>query len=274
MSGAARYLVAKYISDLQRMEPRNVGVVLWSSGRVFAKFIAEKADDPGKVDGRTVPGFVGSTTAYKQWVEFWRTELGKGSQRDFSETRLDHLKEASRGNFMLAEGGLILDDIQPTSLAELTDDLFQRLVETNNPEEPKDPVLEQVANYWIKELGLTNDGNFRSRYQILCPIAATVEERFEFSHAYMANGLQRLYQRVPLTRKRSHLRRTVHDSAWMFEKVVQHGIIPHDQAVALVYATNEHIRDPEIRWSLDVLNSVARVANLADHTQVLSAFVI
>lgn len=272
MSSGARYLVAKYISDLQRMEPRNVGIVLWASGKVSARFLGEKADDPGKVDGRTVPGFIASTAAYKQWVEFWRAQLGNQTSSGFSESGLNSLKDASRGNFLLVDGGLILEEISPTYLPKLTNDLFQRLVDTTSSEDPKDPILEQIANNWIKELGLARSEHFRSRYEVVCPIAPKVEERFEFSHAYTANGIQKLYQRVPLTRRYSHLRRTVHDSAWMFEKVIQQGIVRRDQAVALVYATDELMQDPEIRRSFNVLSSVASVANLADQSQAIEAF--
>lgn len=272
MSGAARYLVAKYISDLQRMEPKNVGIVLWASGKVSARFLGERSDNLGKVDGRTVPGFIASTAAYKQWIEFWRTQLGNETSSKFSEAGLNSLKDASRGNFFLVDGGLILEEINPTYLPKLTDDLFQRLVDTSSFEDPKDPILEQIANNWIKEFGLTRNEHFRSRYEVVCPIAPKIEERFEFSHAYTAKGIQKLYQRVPLTRSYGHLRRTVHDSAWMLEKVVHHGIVRRDQAVALVYATDELMQDPEISRSLSVLSSVASVANLADRSQAIEAF--
>jgi hypothetical protein len=70
-----RYLVAKYISDLQRMEPRNIGIVVCASGVTCARFLGEKPGRPGHVDGRKVPPFVTSVAAYKQWIEFWRGEF-------------------------------------------------------------------------------------------------------------------------------------------------------------------------------------------------------
>lgn len=272
MSDSPRYLIAKYIADLQRMEPRNIGVVVWSAGKAFARFLAERPEIPGTVDGRSIPAFVTSTTAYKQWVEFWRSELNRNDSKSYSQSWLEHLKEASRGNFLLAEGGFIVDPVAHEHLPSLTDDLFRRLVESNIAEEPKDPNLDQVADRLIKELRLSQNQYFRSKYEISCCVAPNVEERFEFSHAYKNGILKKLYQRVPLTRKRGPLRRIVHDSAWMFEKVVQDGIIKREHAVALVYATDEHRRDPEISWSFDVLGSVARVANLADQIDALSAF--
>jgi hypothetical protein len=272
MSGTARYLVAKYISDLHRMEPRNIGVVLWAAGKVSARFLAEKPGELGAVDGRSLPGFVASSSAYKQWVHYWRDELGKNLPNGCSESRLEDLKNSSRGSFVLVDGGVLLEETASMFLPKMTDHLFHKLVETSGSEESKDPVLEQVANNWIRKLGLNRNEHFRSRYEVVCEIAPRVEERFEFSHAYTANGIERLYQRVPLTRRNSQMRRTVHDSAWMFEKVVQQGIVRCDQAVALVYATEELVNDPEVGRSLRVLSSVARVANLADESQAMHAF--
>jgi hypothetical protein len=273
MSDPPRYIVAKYVSDLQRMEPKNIGIIVCAEGRLSARFLAEKPEKPGEVDGRNVPGFVTSTAVYKQWVEFWRGELNKRA-KVASLNWLEDLKRSSRGNFLLVDGGLLLESVKPNRLSVLTNDLFSRLVEPISAEESKDPTLDQVADHLIRELRLDQNQNFRTKYELACNVGSNVTERFEFSHAYKNGVLKRLYQRVPLARKRGPLRRTIHDSAWMFEKVVAEGIIKRDQAVALVYATDEHRRDPEVSWSFDVLRSVARVVNLSDQIEAISAFIV
>jgi len=273
MSEPARYLVAKYISDLQRMEPKNIGVIVRLRDGTSARFLAERAGSPGEVDGRSIPPFVTSKASYKQWVEFWRNELNeKFVSPRRSQDLFERLKRSSRGNFCLVEGGFILDKVG--NLPEVADDLFSRLVESGAPDEARDPVLESVADDLIKKLRLKENSAFHTKFEVPCKIAPNIVERFEFSHAYKNGSLKRLYQRVPLSRRPTPLRRAVHDSAWMFEKVVQRGIIGQDQAVALVYVTDESKRDPEISWSLDVLGSVARVANLADPTEGITAFIV
>jgi hypothetical protein len=275
MIDSPRYLVAKYISDLQRMEPKNIGIIVWVPGGASARFLAEKPGSPGEIDGRSIPPFVTSMAAYKQWVDFWRNELvGKAVPRQRSHAWLEELKQTSHGNFCLVDGGFILDDVDSDHLPQLTNDLFYRLVESGFSDEPRDPVLDRVTDDLIKKLRLAENAAFHSRFQLRCQIAPDLAERFEFSHAYKNGTLKRLYQRVPLARRRTPLRRTVHDSAWMFEKVIQQGIISRNQAIALVYATDEHKRDPEVSWSFDVLNSVATVANLADSTEALAAFIV
>lgn len=274
MSASACYLIAKYISDLQRMEPRNIGLIVRTDRAVWARFLAEKGAAPGQVDGRSVPPFVTSPAAYKQWVQFWRDQLSENATPNQSPRQwLQNLKQTSKANFLLVEGGLILDPIEPSHLSKVGDDLFHRLVDSNPLEDTKDVLLDQVADAIIKELRLRENRNFHTRYEVSCEVAPNVAERFEFSHAYANGHLKRLYQRVPLARKPAMLRRTVHDSAWMFEKVVQRGIIERRQAVTLVFATEDRKRDPEISRSLGVLSSVSRIANLADQAEALSAFI-
>jgi hypothetical protein len=275
MSGPPRYLVAKYISDLQRMEPRNIGVVVWTSGSVAARFAAERPGGTGDIDGRSVPAFVTSTAAYKQWVDFWR-DLFRASPGAGGKVRnrwAEILKATSRGNFWLAEGGVVLDrKVDDTQL--LADGLFARLVEPGLSDDGRDIALDRVADDIIRKLRLARNTNFHTKYRVACSVAPNVEEDFEFSHAYKNGSLRRLYQRVPLCAKRTPLRRTVHDSAWMFEKVVQQRIVARDQAIALVYVSEEQKKDPAVSWSFDVLSSVARLANLADPNEALAAFVV
>jgi len=274
MNETCRYLVAKYISDLHRMEPRNVGVIVWAAGCVHARFLGEKA--PGEVDGRSIPAFVTNMGAYKQWIDFWRQQLsgnpsasGKRLQRC-----VDALKESSHGNFCVVDGGMILGKAEGYDPIELADSLFQRIVEPPLAEDASDSDLDQVADETIRQLRLTQNAHFHSRYQVACAVAPNVTENFEFSHAYKNGVLKRLYQRVPLAGKRTPLRRVVHDSAWMLEKVVRQGIVAHDQAIALVYANEQQRQDAAISWSFGVLSSVARLVNLAHPEECIAAFAL
>jgi hypothetical protein len=114
------YLVAKYVLDLRRMEPRNIGVIVWAGGAVGARFLAERSEQPGEVDGRSVAAFVTSPNAYKQWVRFWRRELDKPAVRLLTggepvvRSSPDYLKAlaaSGRGNFQLVVGGQLLDPV-------------------------------------------------------------------------------------------------------------------------------------------------------------------
>jgi hypothetical protein len=132
-----RYLLAKYVPDLTRMEPRNVGVIVWAEGEIAARFMGEKPNRPGEVDGRKKPNFVSNVNAYKQWIEYWRLiasapsfRLASGSEvpRE-SEKFVVALENASRGNFLLVASGEVLDSVEPSDLQALSESLFSTLVE-------------------------------------------------------------------------------------------------------------------------------------------------
>jgi hypothetical protein len=43
----AKYFLAKYIPDMHRFEPRNIGVVIWSPSGIEARFLAENLNRRG-----------------------------------------------------------------------------------------------------------------------------------------------------------------------------------------------------------------------------------
>jgi hypothetical protein len=133
-----KYLLAKYIPDVHRFEPRNIGVIVWSAVGAEARFLAEFPDRPGEVDGRSVPAFVTSASAYKQWIGYWRKLL---SEKDMitisgnhdivrSSVEFPHaLEQTSHGNFVIVEGGELLDEISEDELPTAANQLFATLVE-------------------------------------------------------------------------------------------------------------------------------------------------
>lgn len=119
------------------------------------------------------------------------------------------------------------------------------------------------------------DPHFQSAFKVVCPLAKRLQatvETFEFSHAYKNGSLQRLYQRVSLSKRRTVLRKTVHDAAWMFQNVIEHDIITRDQGGVLVNISDEQRVEPDVRNALSVLNSVTRIINVSDQDTALHEF--
>jgi hypothetical protein len=271
----SKYLIAKYISDLRRVEPRNIGVILWTPSGTAARFLAEKPERCGEVDGRSIPPFVTSATAYKQWIEFWRHELennemesvqdsGKRASRSVSAF-LDILVESNKGNFVLTEGGFLLDPIE--DIDEAADFLFNTLVETNAQEQPRDVTLDEVCERLIEKSNLSRDANFHNGFPVKCEV-----ETFEFSYAYRNGSIKRLYQRVPLSRQQAMRQKNVHDAAWMFERVTESNIVKRHDAVSLVFVPEGQSGESDVdRW-LQVLNTVSRVVNVGDEQTALREF--
>src|SRR4051794_28602366 len=71
----ARWLIAKYMSDVRRREPTNVGIVLITDrGERLARFKAED-ESTGEIDGRKFRS--GAVENYKAWVAHWKRALEK-----------------------------------------------------------------------------------------------------------------------------------------------------------------------------------------------------
>jgi hypothetical protein len=126
VTGLPRYTIAKYIPDVFRNEPRNIGVLLWTPDGTAARFLGEKPDTPGEVDEAAVPKFVSSAHAYKEWVRYWRRELSKvmtGADDPFGRMR-----DTGPGNFRLADDGYLTLPVPADELPAALDHLFATLV--------------------------------------------------------------------------------------------------------------------------------------------------
>ncbi len=276
----AQYLIAKYIPDLQRSEPRNIGVILWTPAGLAARFLAENRDDPGIIDGRRIPGFVTSTSAYRQWIEFWRSELckpettatihpGKKASRE-SDAFLEVLAESSKGNFVLTPGGRLLDTV--SDIQDAVDYLFDMLVEAPTADEPRDATLDELCERVIERVNIRKDPNFRENFDVPCMVTNQVSEKFNFSYGYQNGSLKRLYHRVPLLRARSPQRKTLHDAAWTFEKVVAAKIIAKEDLVALVHYPLEREQTEEVKTWFSLLGTYSRVLNLSNQEDAINEF--
>jgi hypothetical protein len=97
-----------------------------------------------------------------------------------------------------------------------------------------------------------------------------VKERLEFSHAYKNGSIRRLYQRVPLSPRKSSQRKTIHDAAWMFDRVTKAHIVAKGDAVSLVYLTDD--QSSELKDLLGVLGTVSRVLNVGNEAEADQEF--
>jgi hypothetical protein len=282
---APRYLLVKHIPDLARGEPRNVGVILWTPWLTDARFCAEKLDAPGTVDGRSIPDFIRSKSAYRQWVRFWRREISSASIVPIgggdaiarsSPAFADALKRASRGDFIVEDGGYVLDVRSEDDVSRATDELYESLVEppTTTQDEGKDPRLEDLCDEAIELSGIDRDPRWTRDFALACAVAPNVREDFSFTYAFgESDAPKRIYQRVPLApRRKAIATKTVHHCAWMFEKVVSDQRLPLERCVALVNVPEERAAEPDVDRHLKVLRSVARVVNVAEPAAAAAEF--
>ena len=131
---APRLILAKYAPDLRRMEPRNVGVILWSNGHIAAKFLGEGEDGkPSRIPRRIC---MGDASNFREWIKFWRTLLEKpvlqyrGSPfvpRSDPEF-MDIFRSHTRGNYLLVDAAYLMEVVSADDMKDAVDEFFDELV--------------------------------------------------------------------------------------------------------------------------------------------------
>lgn len=121
---APRYILAKYVPDLGRMEPRNIGVFVWWKGEFCAKFLS--TDDVDVTD----------IEIYERWTTFWSRNISKDAIQPrrgkpvakSDPACIDALISTQKGNYILVDSGELLKPIRKKQIHDATDYLFDELV--------------------------------------------------------------------------------------------------------------------------------------------------
>ena len=277
---APTYLLAKFIPDLQRMEPRNIGVILWTPERTVARFLFEKA--AGVVDGRAVPDWIGNLGAYKQWIAYWRESVSHSSYQPAtggvavdarSPEFIQAIQSANRGQYVLVEGGVLLDGVPADEVDAACQHLFDLLVGEKPVEEDRELTLDERWEELLERTHIRQHPLYRRDY----PLVAGAET-FIFSDA-IANGVpNQLFERVALANRPATFMKNVHHAAWQFEKVIQAGIIAPENTAAIVSLSPQ--QEDQHAGRVAALRSVTQVINvrheesLVPVEQKMSAFTL
>lgn len=268
----SHYVLAKYIPEVLRNEPRNFGVIVWTPWGLDARFLGE---ENGMLDGRKIPSWVQSRDAYREWVGSWRSALmrkrinGSNGLTITSEEIgfLDALIASGKDNYILSDKGFVLDTIGAEDVVPLLNFLFATLVdqETDKVAAKAAFDMERACNRIIKQTKAFRNRNFHRGKAVLCRITPRVIESFDFDY-YIGNGTpEKLYQRVPLTQRMDV---TLNAAAWQFEKVIQAEIISRENSAALVLPTDEQKGDERYQKAISVLETQTRIIDLSSQEQL------
>ena len=122
-------LLAKYVPDRRRNEPRNVGVlVLGDSGPGVVKFLGQR--DDGTINGRRIPrNLLRDLESYKLWVEHWADSARQGPDA------IQDLEAARSAAYYVVRAGEILSDPQLDDFEALAERYFAELVTVSESKE-------------------------------------------------------------------------------------------------------------------------------------------
>lgn len=269
----ARYLVAKYVPDIYRNEPVNIGVLTWIDGRVCSRFLGQKND--GTIDGRAagIAGRIKSAQNYKQWIESWVTRLQgshlqtreHGTIKSDSPEFLTALATYGGGNYLLESGGEIMEEPSPDEVSSVTDYLFNTLVGIpDDKEQYKSP--DEVRDGLLKEADVLFDDRVKLNRRVPLELRGKAFNP-EFS-LYIGNGNpDMLGQMVPMTAQGKTAQNSARAAELLFYRVLDAGILSQDKCIAFVYTREDEEGTDLIQESLAELASVATVVDITRNRQ-------
>lgn len=274
MKYAPRFLIAKYVPDLRRMEPRNVGVIVWSNGDIRARFSGEKSNGRTEVAPPTRLQ-IQSRNAYRQWIDYWRALIakpalndsrGRAVERDDSEF-VSLLASKSKQQFYLAEGGEFLESIKPTELDAVADELFSELVEVES-DQPVNQDRSMASRALIKscktaldESGLKDRPGFwggESGFDWFCPVGHTTQP-FHFDFAIHFTNPVAILDRVYLWKPED-----VFATAFEFGKMRDAYGISRENCAALIYPTEADLADKNVVQMWKMMDEIGMVIDMRD----------
>lgn len=260
-----RFVIAKYAPDLRRMEPRNIGVIVWNEGTVAAKFVGDSGGSLRRLH-------LNSPRVFKEWVDFWRSEINKpklrlaarGDVERSSPEFVDALLSTSRQNFMLVDGGFLLESLPISETENLAADLFREFVEEPSKQHAVDQFasrrLRHEADALLKRAELMKRKDFFEPFDWLCPIRGT-NLHLKFDYALHEGTPYSLFERVSLSKQQS-----VMSAFSMFDAMLQANPqrLSKDKCVAFVNASDAELQQSELVESLKLIESTCTVINVCE----------
>lgn len=245
-----QWLVAKYMPDAVRREPINVGVVLFSHGRIISRFRGQKED--GTINGHAVKGWAKDLANYRSWVASWNYFFSKG----WDVPRLTR-RSGDQNYFLEFSGERIVGDGN-TDPATTLEQLYCMLVES----EPDDAVsVSDLSETIFKKLNIYE--RVVQDYKFSIPAEGGGDALFDevFFDYKFDNSAPNLFKEIALSFGDARTWNVVHAAAWSFQKTREYAsksAHQHPRTIALV--------KPRERDDKDL---VSQMGVLAKHAEVV-----
>mgnify|MGYP000399457873 CR=1 FL=1 len=250
-----RFILAKYVPQLNRMEPRNIGVILWAKGEIASKFLpVESADFIADVDG------------YQWWINSWLKAVASSEVRPLrgkpvskkSPESMDAILSLQEGQFLLVDAGELLEDIRKSQIQEAVQFLFQDLVafkSSSTDVEKAGSALQQGIKSIFETSGIVNRGDYHTGYKVECAVYGSKRE-IKFSHALGNGKPNAIFQEAALKREQS-----VYSTALKVHTVIEAAIIRKERCGIIV--NGEDIDSDASQDNYELLLNVAPVIDIS-----------
>jgi hypothetical protein len=252
----ARWLVAKYIPDLRRREPMNVGVILvMPDGSAHGRFRAMR--DDGGLDGRSAR-WARSTDNYRAHVDYWRYIAEQGFADGAQLERA--VMPLGDESYFLDLGGERLSGAQEAIDPDaFLDRLYAELVEGETPDRTSLSVTE-LAEQTLGQLHLPHDAVIQRDFRIESVMGDGATDAVIFDYRF-DNGAVHLIRNVPLSFADQRSWDAVHATLWSFDQAATHDL---HQAQNYIGFVKPREADSELSGQIDVLRSKATVIDVSE----------
>lgn len=261
----AKYWIAQRIEDLFRNEPRNVGVFVQIGDCIAAKFFGENTDC--QIDGRKIKSLT-YPDVYKQWVEYWRSQIAKNDPNILVKTSGSHYRVVQAGE---------VTDIDHDSPDDVVNYLYAMLVTEGGlkaaigvNEEMEDKTVVALENDLLKELregkllGDENEVFLRHPVKQRVPVYG---QKHEHRPAFVQeNGHLYVMETVDFTiAKKKYSKDHAGLVAYMFEDIRSK---QNDaECIAVIKITDEDSCIDDVAYGLKIIKSEASVVNWLNSTE-------
>lgn len=245
------YFIAKYVDDIRRNEPVNVGVVIFGEGEVAARFEGE--DDQGRVDKRRIRKRVTGRDAYIAWVQHWRRLLNESEEA---------LLAARSQDFYLEPGGTVLMDLDERPIADAARDLYARLVKPEDPPAPMSLTEKSLRSLRLAGAAIDDERRFKKDFRVDLDVGGHLfAETMSFG---VRNGLWHGLQELAFDSQRPRrARKEANHCAFLME----HAVIEGSRLVLFDSADIDETTGP----MLDLVSSIVPVIDVNEADDAVPA---
>lgn len=247
-----RWFLAKYVDDLRRQEPRNIGVVLVTPEGATCRFLGDLGD--GRTDGRSIR-WMGSPKNIRAWIAYWRQAFA-GARTDADLARI--VARGRGSNLFVEPSGEALRDDSGLSDENFVDELFELLVrESPKLERLREPAalsLDDMVEQIFDELDVSNDVHRGEPYD--------VGGEQVFVDYWLDGHAPRLMSKIELGESDPVAWRTAQATAYAFERAREKR--PGAKCIALVSPASSERREQLMLPMLATAQKPAEVVHLSD----------
>ncbi|WP_216588665.1 hypothetical protein [Streptomyces brasiliscabiei] len=244
MSGS--WFLVKYIDDIFRNEPINIGIVIAFEQGSVVRFLGQRPD--GSINGQRISKRIAGVETYKAWVRFIHKEATRGTLDD----RIESLSKRVGESYVIERRGPLVETSTGKSLQDIADDLFRALVSSESPHTQS---LDALAEATFKRLSLPpgHDIDRDVGYKVK---VRDIPQSLIFDYRY-ADEQTTLMDRISFSRPGKPLAQSVNDLLYRIEAVEKR---PDIHNFVALYSGADC--SPQAERQLQLLNKFAYTVDL------------